>query len=60
MRIFRDITGPSLAPHGCVLTIGAFDGMHRGHAALLARVRERADALGLAAAAISFEPLPRG
>ncbi len=60
MRVFRDITGPSLAPHGCVLTIGAFDGMHRGHAALLARVRERADALGLAAAAISFEPLPRG
>jgi riboflavin kinase/FMN adenylyltransferase len=60
MRICRDITGPSLAPDGCVLTIGAFDGLHRGHAALLARVRERADALGLAAAAISFEPLPRG
>jgi riboflavin kinase / FMN adenylyltransferase len=60
MRIHRDITGPCLAPDGSVLTIGAFDGLHRGHAALLARVRERASAQGLTAAAISFEPLPRG
>ena len=60
MRIYRDITGPCLAPDGCVLTIGAFDGLHRGHQALLERVRMRADAQGLTAAAISFEPLPRG
>lgn len=60
MLIHRDITGPCLAPSGCVLTIGAFDGLHRGHAALLAKVRERATARGLVAAAISFEPLPRG
>ena len=33
--------------------------MHRGHRALFARVRERADALGLAAVAVSFEPIPR-
>ncbi|MGH8111753.1 MAG: bifunctional riboflavin kinase/FAD synthetase [Rhodanobacteraceae bacterium] len=60
MRIHRDTTGPCLAPDGCVLTIGAFDGLHRGHAALLARVHERARARGLTAAVISFEPLPRG
>jgi riboflavin kinase/FMN adenylyltransferase len=48
-----------VAPGGSVVTIGAFDGLHRGHQALLARVRERADALGMAAAAVSFEPLPR-
>lgn len=60
LRIFRDVTGPCLAPGGCVLTIGAFDGLHRGHAALLARVHERALALGVTPAAISFEPLPRG
>ncbi|HET7931929.1 MAG TPA: bifunctional riboflavin kinase/FAD synthetase [Rhodanobacteraceae bacterium] len=59
-RVHRDIEGPCLAPGGCVLTVGAFDGMHRGHAALLAKVRERASALGLVAAAVSFEPLPRG
>lgn len=60
LRVYRDIAGPCLAPGGSVLTVGAFDGMHRGHAALLARVRERATALGLVAAAVTFEPLPRG
>jgi riboflavin kinase/FMN adenylyltransferase len=58
-KVFRDAAGPCLATGGSVLAIGAFDGLHRGHAALLARARERADALGLAAAVVSFEPLPR-
>jgi len=59
LRIYRDIKGPCMAPHGSVLAIGAFDGLHRGHAALLAKVRERATKKGLVAAAVSFEPLPR-
>lgn len=59
LRIFRDTEGSCLAPDGSVLAIGAFDGLHCGHAALLARVRERAGVLGLIAAAVSFEPLPR-
>ncbi|HEY3519665.1 MAG TPA: riboflavin biosynthesis protein RibF, partial [Rhodanobacteraceae bacterium] len=58
-KVFRDAAGPRLAPGGSVLAVGAFDGLHRGHAALLARVRERAAALGLPAAVVSFEPLPR-
>ena len=58
-KVFRDAAGPCLAPGGSVLAIGAFDGLHRGHAALLARVRERATMLGLTPAVISFEPLPR-
>ena len=59
MRIARDVAGPCLAPHGSVLAVGALDGLHRGHQALLARVRERAAALSLPPLAISFEPLPR-
>ena len=41
------------------MCIGAFDGLHRGHRALVGRARDRADALGLPAVALSFEPLPR-
>ena len=59
MHLARDVAGPCLAPHGSVLAVGALDGLHRGHQALLARVRERAAALHLLPLAISFEPLPR-
>ena len=57
--LFRDAAGPSLAPGGSVLCVGAFDGVHVGHRALLARVHEQARARGLRALAISFEPIPR-
>jgi riboflavin kinase/FMN adenylyltransferase len=57
--LFRDVAGPSLAPRGSVLCVGAFDGVHLGHRALLARVRERAAVLNLTPLAISFEPIPR-
>jgi len=56
---FRNTEGPCLAPQGSVACIGAFDGVHLGHRALLGRVRERADALGLPAIALTFEPVPR-
>ena len=58
-KLFRDVSGACLAPHGSVVCIGAFDGMHLGHRALLARVRERAQAAGLLSVVVSFEPLPR-
>jgi len=58
-KVFRDAAGPCLAPGGSVLAVGAFDGLHRGHVALLRRVRERASACGLIPAVVSFEPLPR-
>ena len=44
---------------GAVLAIGNFDGVHRGHQALLAMTRERATALKAAAGVIIFEPHPR-
>lgn len=41
-----------------VCAIGAFDGLHRGHRALLARARERSRALGCRLAAVTFSPDP--
>jgi riboflavin kinase/FMN adenylyltransferase len=58
-RLFRDADGPCLSARGSVVCIGAFDGVHRGHQALLADVRARAEALGLDSAVVTFEPLPR-
>ena len=44
---------------GCVATIGNFDGVHRGHQAILARLRERALELGVPSCVVIFEPQPR-
>lgn len=59
MKLSRDVAGPCLAPGGSVVAVGAFDGLHRGHQALLSEVRERARALGCVPMVVSFEPLPR-
>ncbi len=58
MKVFRGLPNDrARAP--CALTIGNFDGVHRGHQALLARVREAASRLGIEAAVMTFEPHPR-
>ena len=57
--LFRDVDGGPLCPQGSVACIGAFDGLHLGHQALLRHAAERARALGVPAVAVSFEPLPR-
>jgi riboflavin kinase/FMN adenylyltransferase len=41
------------------LTIGNFDGVHRGHQAMLARLCEAAEDLRLPAAVLTFDPHPR-
>ena len=41
------------------IAIGSFDGVHRGHAAILARVHEDAVSAGRGSAVLTFEPLPR-
>ena len=44
---------------GAVVAIGNFDGVHRGHRAVIGAARERARALGRKAAALTFTPHPR-
>lgn len=44
---------------GGVIAIGNFDGVHRGHRALLARVADAAARLGVDSAVMTFEPHPR-
>lgn len=58
-RLFRDVEGGPRCPHGSVACIGAFDGLHLGHQALVRHAVERARALEVPAVALSFEPLPR-
>lgn len=58
-KLFRDIAGNAIAAQGSVVCIGAFDGLHLGHRALLRHAVARAHALALPAVALSFEPLPR-
>jgi riboflavin kinase/FMN adenylyltransferase len=49
---------PRLRPPDVVATIGNFDGVHRGHRTLIGRVVERAAALGLQSAVVTFDPHP--
>lgn len=59
MRLLRGPQGLPPAGVGCALAIGNFDGLHRGHAELLARTRAQAQALSVPAAVMIFEPTPR-
>jgi len=47
------------APGRCALTIGNFDGVHRGHRALIERVTAKARELELVSCVLTFEPHPR-
>ncbi len=58
-RLFRDVEGGSRCPHGSVVCIGAFDGLHLGHQALVRHALDRARALDVPCVVLSFEPLPR-
>src|SRR6266404_4090425 len=43
---------------GAYVTVGNFDGVHRGHQRLIGRLRARADAAGAPALAVTFNPHP--
>ena len=57
--LFRDLHGAPRGPRGSVACIGAFDGLHLGHRALVRQALARARELGAEPVAIGFEPLPR-
>ncbi len=56
LEVIRD---PKPGAPDAVVAIGSFDGVHRGHRALLARVVGEARAMGVVPAVLTFEPLPR-
>ncbi|MFO1219739.1 MAG: bifunctional riboflavin kinase/FAD synthetase [Burkholderiaceae bacterium] len=58
MRVFRGFHHPGIAP-ACALTIGNFDGVHRGHQAMLALLTNEARHRGVASCVMTFEPHPR-
>lgn len=58
MKIFLGYRQTGLAP-ACALTIGNFDGVHRGHQAMLGLLRAEAAQRGLPSCAVTFEPHPR-
>ncbi|MDF1483610.1 bifunctional riboflavin kinase/FAD synthetase [Ramlibacter sp. H39-3-26] len=58
MKVFRGLLHPGIAP-ACALTIGNFDGVHRGHQAMLALLRGEAVQRGVPNCVLTFEPHPR-
>ncbi|MCB1692579.1 MAG: bifunctional riboflavin kinase/FAD synthetase [Pseudomonadales bacterium] len=59
MEIIRGIINVKPRHRGSVVTIGNFDGVHRGHQAILKEVVARAGTLGVPAMLICFEPQPQ-
>jgi riboflavin kinase/FMN adenylyltransferase len=59
VRIFRHFDDVPAAYRGAVVAIGNFDGVHRGHRALIAQAKAQADARHNKLAVLSFEPHPQ-
>jgi riboflavin kinase / FMN adenylyltransferase len=59
VEIVRDWRGLPPELRGAAVAIGAFDGVHRGHQAVIAKAAEAARALSVPLAVVSFDPHPR-
>lgn len=57
MQVVTD-TSVRAFPSGSIVTIGAYDGVHRGHQAVIAELRQRARAEGLASVVVTFDQHP--
>ncbi|WP_345460379.1 bifunctional riboflavin kinase/FAD synthetase [Nocardioides marinquilinus] len=58
MQIWRDVADVPADLGASVVTVGNFDGVHRGHRVVVARARARADELGLPLVLVTFDPHP--
>jgi riboflavin kinase/FMN adenylyltransferase len=58
MEVIRDLGACPRPPDGTVVTIGAYDGVHRGHRAVIGEVRRRAADLGARTAVVTFDRHP--
>ena len=58
MRVIHDLSRRPDGIEATALTIGAYDGVHLGHRAVLAEVRRRAEELGTASAVVTFDRHP--
>ncbi|MGE0419746.1 MAG: riboflavin biosynthesis protein RibF, partial [Acetobacteraceae bacterium] len=59
MRIVRHSAETPPALRGSVVAIGNFDGVHRGHQAVISRAATLAAGLGAPRAVLTFHPHPR-
>jgi riboflavin kinase/FMN adenylyltransferase len=58
MEVITDLRACPAPAHGTVVTIGAYDGVHLGHRALIGRVRQMAADLGCHSAVVTFDRHP--
>ncbi|MFM8267843.1 MAG: bifunctional riboflavin kinase/FAD synthetase [Ilumatobacteraceae bacterium] len=58
MLLVTDTSVAAWPGERCVLTIGAYDGVHRGHQVVIAEVRRRAALLGARSAVVTFDRHP--
>jgi riboflavin kinase/FMN adenylyltransferase len=58
MEVLRDVEACRRTDVGSVVTIGAYDGVHLGHRAVIAEVRRRAAAASLQSAVVTFDRHP--
>ena len=58
MEVIRGLLNVRGKHRGAVVTIGNFDGVHKGHQSILKEGRARADQLNVPAMLICFEPQP--
>lgn len=59
MELIRGLHNLRPRHHGCVATIGAFDGVHLGHQAVIRHLLDKSAQFKLPSLIIVFEPLPR-